>query len=202
MSQPRTDRRTLILASASPRRRQLLAEAGYRFEVRPADVPEDLPATSDHPEQVAMRLAEAKARAVAAETEPGRWVLGADTVVALGRELIGKPADRDDAVAILRRLSGSHHAVITGVALIEAGGNRRLVRHARTGIVMREIPEAEIVRYVDGGGSSGKAGAYAIQEGGDRYVERIDGSLTNVIGLPMELLERMLAEVGLREGGP
>ncbi len=195
----------LILASASPRRRQLMSEAGYAFDVQPSDVPEDLPAESDDPAQVACRLAEAKARAIAAgEPSSGRWIIGADTIVVLGRRIIGKPRDAADAVAILARLSGSEHSVITGLALVRGDGaagaagvaGRSLVRAAETRIRMREIPEEEIRRYVDQGGSDGKAGAYAIQEGGDRYIERLDGSLTNVIGLPMELLAEMLDEVG------
>lgn len=187
---------TLILASASPRRKALLAEAGYAVEVRPVDVREDLPAESADPAREAERLAEAKARAVADPcAHTGRWVLGADTLVALGRRLIGKPRDDDDARAILRDLSGTRHAVITGVALLQVGTGRRLVRHAVTGIHMRAIPDEEIRRYVAGGAAAGKAGAYAVQEGGDRYIEHMDGSFTNVVGLPMELLEEMLAQV-------
>jgi septum formation protein len=189
----------LILASASARRRELMASAGYRFEVEPADIEEQLPAESEDPSSVAMRLAEAKARHVASRTaEAGRWVVGADTIVVLGRRLIGKPRDAADAEAILSCLSGSRHAVITGVALVESGSGRSLVRSATTWIQMRRIPAEEIRRYVAGGSALGKAGAYAIQEGGDRYVERVEGSVTNVVGLPMELLGEMLAEVGVR----
>ena len=181
-----------------------MSEGGYAFDVQPADVPEDLPTESDDPAQVACRLAEAKARAVAAsEPSGGRWIIGADTIVVLGRWIIGKPRDAADAVAILGRLSGSEHSVITALALVRGDGaagvaGRSLVRAAETRIRMREIPEEEIRRYVEQGGSDGKAGAYAIQEGGDRYIERLDGSLTNVIGLPMELLAEMLDEVGYR----
>ncbi len=191
----------LILASASPRRRELMTAAGYRFEVRPADVAEELPEECDEPERETERLAEAKALAVAEKTkEAGRWVLGADTIVVLGRRLIGKPRDDEDAAAILRSLSGSNHAVITGVALIESGSLRRLVRSAVTRIKMRVIPEEEIRRYIAAGGSRGKAGAYGLQEGGDRYVERLGGSASNVVGLPMELVSEMLEEVGFRAG--
>lgn len=192
----------LVLASASPRRRELLTEAGYRFEVRPADVAEELPEESDDPAAEAERLATAKAEAVAAQIKSsGRWVLGADTIVVLGRRLIGKPIDAADAEAILRSLSGSEHRVITGLALVECGTLRRLVRHASTSIRMRRIDDQEIRRYVAGGGSLGKAGAYAVQEGGDRYIERMDGSFTNVVGLPMELLGEMLSEIGWK-GAP
>jgi septum formation protein len=174
-----------------------MTAAGYRFEVRPADVPEELPEESDEPERETERLAEEKALAVVEKTaEAGRWVLGADTIVVLGRRLIGKPRDDEDAAAILRSLSGSNHAVITGVALIQSGSLRRLVRSAVTRIKMRAIPEEEIRRYIAAGGSRGKAGAYGLQEGGDRYVERMDGSASNVVGLPMELVAEMLEKVG------
>lgn len=186
----------LILASASARRRELMSAAGYRFDVAPADIEESLPAESEDPSSVAMALAAAKARHVASRTSArGRWVVGADTIVALGRRLIGKPRDAADAESILSSLSGSRHAVITGVALVESGSGRSLVRSATTWIQMRRIPQEEIRRYVAGGAALGKAGAYAIQEGGDRYVERMEGSVTNVVGLPMELLGEMLAEV-------
>jgi septum formation protein len=112
--------------------------------------------------------------------------------------VIGKPRDDEDAAAILRSLSGSEHAVITGVALVESGSLRRAVRSAVTRIRMRPIPEAEIRRYVAAGGSRGKAGAYGLQEGGDRYVARLEGSPSNVVGLPMELVAEMLSAVGLR----
>jgi len=190
----------LILASASPRRRDLMAEAGYAFDVEPADVAEGLPDESDDPGGEAERLAEAKARAVAGVAgdarDNRRWVIGADTIVVLGRRMIGKPRDARDAEAILRTLSGTEHAVITGVALVQCGSGRSLVRHAATGIRMRTLGDDEIRRYVAAGGSHGKAGAYAVQEGADRYIERMDGSFTNVVGLPMELLEEMLHQVG------
>jgi len=145
----------LILASASPRRRDLMAEAGYAFDVEPADVAEDLPAESDDPAGEAARLAEAKARAVARRhaTDRGRWVVGADTLVVLGRRIIGKPRHARDAEAILRTLSGTEHAVITGLALVQCGSGRSLVRHAATGIRMRPVADDEIRRYVAAGGS-------------------------------------------------
>jgi len=174
-----------------------MADAGYEFEVRPGDVPEDLPPESDDPAGEAERLAEAKARAVAGDArDGGRWVVGADTIVVLGRRIIGKPRDARDAEAILHTLSGTQHAVITAVALVQCGSGRSLVRHAVTRIRMRALGDDEIRRYVAGGGSHGKAGAYAVQEGADRYIQRMDGSFTNVVGLPMELLAEMLDQVG------
>jgi len=184
----------LILASASPRRAELLDRMGLSFEILPSGVDESV-LPGETPEAHCRRLAVEKAEAVA-QQRPGAWVLGADTIVVLGRRLIGKPRDAADAEAILRSLSGSEHRVITGVALVQSGTMQRRVRHASTAIRMRRIDDEEIRRYVSGGGSHGKAGAYAVQEGGDRYIERMDGSFTNVVGLPMELLAEMLREVG------
>ena len=180
----RDSRGILILASASPRRRQLMSEAGLQFEVQPSDIEEVMPETSAEPQLEAERLALAKAQAVAASRpNDGRWVLGADTIVVLGERIIGKPQDDADALAILGALSGSTHRVITGLALVESGSRgRAVVRSDETRIRMRPIPAEEIRRYVQSGASHGKAGAYAIQEGGDRYVESMDGSLTNVVG--------------------
>jgi nucleoside triphosphate pyrophosphatase len=176
-----------------------MAEAGYTFDVEPSDAPEDLPPESDAPAGEAEHLAQAKAEAVAARSNVrGRWVIGADTIVVLGRRIIGKPADDEDAVRILLTLSGTRHQVTTGLALVQVGTGRRIVRSATTDIWMHVIDEAEVRRYVATGGSDGKAGAYAVQEGADRYIDRTDGSFTNIIGLPMELLAAMLAEVGYR----
>jgi septum formation protein len=176
-----------------------MSKAGYAFDVRPADVDEQLPEECDDPAAEARRLAEEKARAVARAAPPedaGRWVLGADTIVVLGRRLIGKPRDEADAERILGDLSGTEHQVTTGVALVQVGTDRHVVRHATTGIRMKAIGADEIRRYVQGGGSEGKAGAYAVQEGGDKYIERMDGSFTNVVGLPMELVDDMLRDIG------
>jgi septum formation protein len=188
----------LILASNSPRRRELLREAGYRFRVCVPPVDDgDVPRGDDSPEALAERLAGLKAEStVQANGLRQGLVLGADTIVVLGAEILGKPADEADARRILAMLSGSEHRVITGVALVDAAAGRCMMAHEVTGIRMRRMTEAEINTYVASGEAMGKAGAYAIQETGDRYVERIDGSLTNVVGLPMELLERMIKAAG------
>ena len=123
-------------------------------------------------------------------------VLGADTIVVLGDEIIGKPADEADARRILSQLSGAEQRVMTGVALVDAATGRRWLAHDVTRLRMRRMTPQEIDAYVAGGEAMGKAGAYAIQETGDRYVEQMDGSMTNVVGLPMELLERMLKAAG------
>jgi septum formation protein len=194
-----THSEALILASASPRRRALLGEAGIAFEVvepplaEPHDGIDRLP-----PAQQAEALAYYKARSVAC-LWPACRVLGADTVVALAGEVLHKPADADDARRMLRTLSRSRHAVITGVALLGPGPRRRIASE-RTWVRMRPMSEAEIDAYVDSGEWQGKAGAYAIQETADRFVTEVDGSFTNVVGLPMELVCRLLAEAGSGQG--
>lgn len=184
----------LVLASASPRRAQLLREHGYDFEV--IEPPLEEPARlSDglSPIQLAEALSFFKARSVA-ETIASGWVIGADTIATLNGEIFGKPRDRADAKRILRSIGGTAHQVITGVSLVEAGGERRFIRHDVTTVVMRILSHGELEAYLDTDEWKGKAGAYGIQDHGDAFVERIEGSFTNVVGLPMELLARMMSE--------
>jgi len=184
----------LILASSSPRRRRLLAEAGYEFDA--IDPPIHEPAEEHStllPRQQAEALAYFKARAVA-EADPEAMVLGADTLVARGDEVLGKPAEAAEARRMLETLSATRHAVITGVALLGAD-SMRLIASDTTYVTMRAMQAEELDAYIDSGEWEGKAGAYAIQETADRFVERVDGSFTNVVGLPMELLERMVREL-------
>jgi len=187
----------LILASSSPRRRELLRQAGYRFLVKAAPVDEDAVDASLAPAVRVESLAYLKTR-VAIEVHGLRagLVLGTDTAVELGGRMIGKPADEADARRILSELSGSEHHVLTGLALVDAAGGRRWIAHDSTAVRMRPMTADEIAAYVASGEAMGKAGAYALQETADRYVESIRGSWTNVVGLPMELLERMLKRAG------
>ena len=178
----------LVLASASPRRAALLREAGCDFEVVPPPLTEpSLRESRTRPGELAEALAYFKARAVTA-LRPTAHVLGADTIVVLRGRVIGKPADARHAREILSELSGSRHQVITGVALLSPRGCRRLIAHEVTELYMRPMSEAELEAYLAGGEWQGKAGAYAIQESGDRFVSIVHGSLSNVVGLPMELL--------------
>jgi len=188
----------LILASSSPRRRELLRQAGYRFKVRPPGPIEDAsirraPSAAAYVESLAYLKAMS-----AIETHGIRkgLVLGADTAVELEGRIIGKPRDEDEARQILSALAGSVHRVLTGLALVDAGAGRRWLAHDATTVHMGPMSAAEIHAYVASGEAMGKAGAYALQETGDRFVERIEGSFTNVVGLPMELLERMLKAAG------
>ena len=189
-----------ILASRSPRRRDLLRERGYRFEVVPPPLAEP-PSTGgiSAPIQLAEALAYFKARSVFA-ARPDRVVLGSDTLVALDDDIFGKPADANDARRMLHRFSGTRHRVITALALLAPPPGpdeyeRRLLAADTTYVTMRRLEPAEIDGYIASDEWRDKAGAYAIQESGDAFVEKIEGSLTNVIGLPMELLERMLRQL-------
>lgn len=187
----------LILASASPRRKLLLEQAGYVFEVVPPQVDEShIDVSGLDCRQAAERLALAKAREVAA-SHPHRPVLAADTVVDADGQLIGKPADAVEAEAILRRLFGKPHKVITAVALVWKSQGIEKVESQITWVYPKMLTEEQIAAYIAGGSWKGKAGAYGIQETNDAFVERIDGSFTNVVGLPMEQVESILKRVGI-----
>jgi septum formation protein len=186
----------IVLASASPRRAELLASAGVRFIVVPSQVVETrLP--SETPEEFVRRLAAAKAREVART----RWdgiVLGADTEVVLDGEVLGKPRDDEDARAILARLSGRVHDVVTGYEVYDPGAGRGEGGVVRTRVEMALLRRAEIDAYVATGEPRGKAGAYAIQGRAAGLVRRIEGSYTNVVGLPLREVLETLARMGAR----
>jgi septum formation protein len=188
----------LVLGSGSPRRRELLARAGVAFEVRPADI-DERPRPGETPAALAERLAREKALAVACRlgATPARWVLGADTIVVLGADVLGKPADPEDAVRLLARLVGRTHRVLTGVAVVESA---RLAAHTvvvESRVTMRPAGLEEIRRYVAGGEPLDKAGAYAAQGEGRRFVVAIEGSESNVIGLPLDETLALLRKAGL-----
>ena len=183
----------LVLASASPRRQELLRKAGIAFEVQPADIPED-PLPKESAKVCAERLARQKALAIAVR-RPKDAVLGADTVVVIDGQILGKPVDVSDAARMLRLLSGRTHDVITGVCL--AVGGKLSVSSETTSVTMSEIPDEEIEQYVATGEPVDKAGAYAIQGIASRWIPRIDGDYNNVVGLPVALVYRMLRQMGL-----
>ena len=189
----------LVLASASPRRRELLAAAGLAFTVAPADVDESLPPGTD-PVEGAVRLARAKALAAGARRVAGdELVLAADTIVAVEdpRSLLGKPNDAEEARAMLRRLSGSRHAVVTGVAVLRTRDGALETGFERTWVTMRPIAPEEVEAYVRSGEWEGKAGGYAIQETADRFVTKLEeGGLDNVVGLPVGLARELLGRLG------
>jgi septum formation protein len=184
---------SIVLASASPRRRDLLAQAGVAFETRPADL-DETPRDGEPPEETLARLARAKAVAVAeAIREPDRLVLGADTGVLLGAVLFGKPRDSAEAVEMLERLAGRTHRVITEVAIAQTGSGRIWQCRAESRVTLRAATRAELARYVAGGEPLDKAGAYAFQGEGRAFVSRVEGSESNVIGLPLEETLALLA---------
>ena len=189
----------LVLASASPRRQELLRNAGIAFEVQPADIVED-PLPGEDPVACAERLAREKARLVAQRT-PAAFVLGADTVVFVDGMMLAKPVDEEDARRMLQLLSGRTHKVITGVCLIRPSGNFEAsaeeTSSATTLVTMDEIPEPEIASYAASGEPMDKAGAYAIQGIASRWICKIEGDYPNVVGLPVCLVYRMLRRHGV-----
>lgn len=184
-------RPSLVLASASPRRQELLARLRIPFAVEPSHIPELHP--PGPPAAALAAVALDKARAVAGRWTAGRAViLGADTEVVLDGRYMGKPRDAADAVRILSALSGRTHEVITGVALVEAPPGREATAAVTTRVTMTAATQEEIAAYVATGEPFDKAGGYAVQGLGARLVARVDGCLTNVVGLPVETTRRLL----------
>lgn len=177
-----------MLASSSPRRRELLSILGVPFIVQTAGIDESGKA-GESPSEYASRLAREKARAVAAG-RPADTVLGADTIVILGNEVLGKPRDSDDARRMLRALSGKVHQVTTAVSLVMNGHSQDHVE--TTNVFVREIPEPEIDEYIATGEPMDKAGAYAIQGGAAKWIFRIEGDYFNVVGLPLAAVWQLL----------
>jgi septum formation protein len=183
----------LVLASSSPRRQELLREAGIPFQVHPAHISEDQ-VPGELPLDYALRLAAEKAMAVAQQF-PGRPVLGADTIVVVDQEVLGKPRDHEDAARMLHLLSGRSHRVITAVCLVlpgEVTHKKTDTRSCTTEVSFRKLAEDEIQRYIAGGEPMDKAGAYAIQGGAARWTDRIEGEYSNVVGLSLSLVTEML----------
>jgi septum formation protein len=190
----RKNKISLILASASPRRQELLRSAGVPLKVMPSKADERF-APGEKPEKHALRLAREKAREVA-EQFPDRWVLAADTVVVIGDRVLGKPKDPKEAGKMLRLLSGQKHRVITGYCLLHSSGRKRKEGHITTRVFFKPLTSEEIQWYISTREPFDKAGGYAIQGRGAFMVKRIVGSYTNVVGLPLcEVLEA-LQEVG------
>ena len=184
----------LILASGSPRRRELLSAAGFSFDVVVSDAEESMPDTSE-PASVAKHNALVKAIAVAESASQDMLVIGADTIVTLNGHIYGKPADEAQAAQTLAELSGKTHQVITGVALVM--GDAFFSFHETTDVVFKELSEETIAAYVATGDPLDKAGGYGIQSSGSALVDHIDGDYDNVVGLPVARLSRMLAKLGI-----
>ena len=184
-----------ILASQSPRRRELLASIGLTFEVMPSDVPE-VHQPGESPEEYVARLSRDKAAAIASRDEQA-WIIAADTTVLLGEELLEKPADADDARRMLATIAGKTHIVYTGVTLQNAARGWRDTRVAESEVRMLPLDARDIAWYVSTGEPLDKAGAYAVQGIGAMFIDSIHGSYTNVVGLPLALLFQMLRRAGI-----
>jgi septum formation protein len=191
----------IVLASASPRRQELLRNAGIPFVVQPADI-DETPLAGESPRECAERLAREKALAVF-QSRPHDFVLGADTIVVVDDAILGKPRDAGDAARMLRLLSGRRHAVITGVCIVEPAAGRQLPVASKittasetTLVTFCKMSDDEIRDYVATGEPMDKAGAYAIQGIASRWIPRIEGDYSNVVGLPVALVYAMLCEQG------
>ena len=193
-----TSKSKIILASASPRRREILSSLGVDFEVLTADTDESCDISD--PSEYARELARRKGQAVYSrlcEAERDAVIISADTIVVCDREILGKPRDRDDAIRIIKKLGGRAHSVITGVGVTV--GDVTYTDHSETFVYVDEIPDSEIERYVDSGDPMDKAGAYGIQGAFSRWVRGIDGCYFGVVGLPVNRLASLYMKVTGRE---
>jgi len=184
----------IVLASASPRRSELLNTLGVRFVIDPSQVVEK-PFANEAPPDYIMRMARAKAVEVARRSEGG-LIIGADTVVVLDGKILGKPSDEEDAKKMLQLLSGKWHAVMTGVALYDVDGRKEAVDYAKTLVRLAQLSDQEIDWYVATGESMDKAGAYGIQGLASLFVDEIAGNYHNVVGLPIPLVYRLARQLG------
>lgn len=198
-SGPFKTKETLILASGSPRRREMLKSIGLTFDVHPSTLEEPEPESGELPTDYAMRMAELKTQDVASDF-PNATVLGADTIVVLNDHIMGKPEDESEALAMLIALSGNTHQVITAFCMVHPDG-KTLTRAVSTDVDMRVSGEAELRSYIATGEPEDKAGAYAIQGIGTFLVSAIRGSYTNVVGLPLARVLEVLLEKGIIVAG-
>ncbi|MGB2622859.1 MAG: Maf family protein [Candidatus Acidiferrum sp.] len=188
----------LILASASPRRAEILRDAGFDFDVVPSPI-DETPLPGESPHALVQRLATAKAELVASHTSAPAIVLAADTVVTLDNRIFGKPRNTDDARHMLVQLSGRTHSVLTGVTLIRLPDAQRRSFVESTQVLFAQLSADEITRYLATNEPHDKAGAYAIQGRAGRYIPRIEGDYFNVVGLPLSRVAQALADLGYSE---
>jgi len=188
----------LYLASGSPRRAELLRQIAVPFSVLPAPDIDETPLPQELPQEYVCRMAREKAQAgaAAAHGQPAGAVLGADTAVVLGDEILGKPADKQQALAMLKSLNGGEHQVMSALALLHRG--QLEVRYAITQVQFRDLDEAQLQAYVDTGEGADKAGGYGIQGLGAALVASLTGSYSGVVGLPLEQMVELLDQVGIR----
>ena len=184
----------LVLASSSPRRKELLAGLGLEFQVRPAEIPED-PLPGESPPDLVRRLSLAKAAAISTRIDQG-WVVGADSLVVLDGEVFGKPSGAAQARQMLQKLRGTQHLVVTGVTVIDAAGGQHLTDSMASRITLRDITDAEIAKSIASGVPFDKAGAYAVQDPELRPAQSWEGCYSNIVGLPLCRLTEMLVSLG------
>lgn len=187
-------KKSFILASSSPRRVVLLKTLGYHFNVIPHRVAEECVPCNALPVDFVQKLAFLKADDVARRVDSA-IIIGADTIVLHNESILGKPKDKHDAKRMLLMLSNSEHEIISGVCVIDVPAKKKFLRFGRTHIRMRQIMEKEVEMYIRSGEGMDKAGAYAIQGEGKKFVEKIDGSYSNAIGLPLEIVREMLNNI-------
>jgi len=189
--------RTIILASASPNRRKIFERLGIPFTVEESGYEEDM-TLGLAPRELVQHLALGKAQAVAAR-HPDALVIGADTVVVLDGKVFGKPDTPESAREMLRKLSGTMHVILTGLALVDAASGTHSTRVEETRVTFRALSDEEITAYIESGESFGRSGAYAIQGGGMRFVEKIEGDIDNAAGLPLAVVREELEKFGVSE---
>lgn len=183
----------IVLASASPRRKDLLNQIGLKFDIIVSDIEEKVDANLS-PESVVESLAYQKAQAISKDIKEDCLVIGSDTVVVIDEIILGKPKDSQDAFNMLKMLSGKTHKVITGVCMIDVISNKYLLQHDISHIKFRDISDNEIDAYIKTQEPFGKAGSYAVQGMSAIFVEKIEGSYTNIVGLPLYIIDNMLKQ--------
>lgn len=196
---PKNSRRSLILASSSPRRQELIRSLGLPYSVQASEADETVPSDWE-PSRIVETLSLRKAEAVYRQLKkpaPGTIVIGSDTIVVLDGQVLGKPRDEEDAKRMLGELQGRTHQVFSGVACVDAESGRRVVRSRMTNVHMHALTSKQIERYVATGEPMDKAGAYAIQGLGATIIDSIEGDYFTVVGLPLSLLSQMLREWGI-----
>ena len=185
----------ITLASSSPRRKALLEEAGLTFSICPADIDEDI-RKGESPREHTIRLAEEKAQVVAKKTNDS-WIIGADTIVFIDNQILGKPSDINEARKMLNLLSGRYHTVVTAFCILNVSTGKTVKKAVESKVKIKKLADKEIEDYLKTGEPLDKAGAYAVQGVGNFMIEEIGGSYTNVVGLPTEELKDALKKVGI-----
>jgi len=185
----------ITLASSSPRRKALLEEAGLTFSICPADIDEDI-RKGESPREHTIRLAEEKAQVVAKKTNDS-WIIGADTIVFIDNQILGKPSDINEARKMLNLISGRYHTVVTAFCILNVSTGKTVKKAVESKVKIKKLADKEIEDYLKTGEPLDKAGAYAVQGVGNFMIEEIGGSYTNVVGLPMEELKDALKKVGI-----